>query len=66
MQDGKEGVIAYGSRKLNSVEQLYAVKDREALAVVWGMIHFKPYLYGRRFLVLTDHQLITYLKTEGS
>ena len=37
-----ERVIAYGSQKLNSAEQLYAVTDREALAVVWGMIHFKP------------------------
>ena len=63
VQDGKERVIAYGSRKLNSAEQLYAVTDREALPVVWGMIHFKPYLYGRRFLVLTDHQPITNLKT---
>ena len=63
VQDGKERVIVYGIRKLNSAEQLYAVTDREALAVVWGMIHFKPYLYVRRFLFLTDHQPITYLKT---
>ena len=34
VQDGKEKVIVYGIRKINSAEQLYAVTDREALAVV--------------------------------
>jgi len=60
---GSERVVGYGSRKLNAAEQNYNVTEREALAVVWGMKHFRPYLYGQRFKVLTDHRPITFLKT---
>jgi hypothetical protein len=31
--------------------------------VVWAIIHFKPYLYGTKFTLYTDHQLIKWLMT---
>ena len=58
-----ERVVAYGSRKLNNAERNYSVPEREALAVVWGISHFRPYLYGQKFCIVTDHQPLTYLKT---
>ena len=63
VQSGKERVIAYGSRKLNKAEQSYSVPEREALAVVWGVNHFRQFLYGRHFTIITDHQPLTYLRT---
>ena len=62
-QNGRECALGYASRKLNSAERNYSVPEREALAVVWGISHFRPYLYGQRFTIFTDHQPITFLKT---
>ena len=45
-----ERVVAYGSRKLNDAERNYSVSERVALAVVWGVSHFRPYLYGQKFV----------------
>ena len=56
--------IAYASRLLNSCEQKYSVNELELLAVVWAIGHFKYYLYGRRFTLITDHQaLVSALKS---
>lgn len=63
VQEGGEKVIAYGSRKLSKAEQCYGVSEREALAVVWGVTHFRPFLYGQRFTIVTDHQPLTFLRT---
>ena len=30
--------------------------DREALALSWGMTHFRVYLLGRQFTAFTDHR----------
>ena len=57
VQDGVERVIAYGSRKMNKAEQNYGVSEREALAMVYGVSHFRPYLYGQKFKI-TDHKLL--------
>ena len=61
VQDGKERVIAYGSRTLSRTEQNYCVTDRELLAVRYFMEYYRQYLLGRKFLVRTDHQAIRWL-----
>ena len=48
--------IAYASRFLNSLEEKYSVNELELLGVVWAIKHFKYYLYGKYFTVITDHQ----------
>ena len=61
--NGFERVVAYASRKLTQTEQNYDVCDRELLAVVWALNHFKPYLYGQKFTIITDNEPITSLKS---
>lgn len=54
--DGEEHPVAYCSRSLNPQERNYSATEREALAVVFVVEHFKPYLEGSRpFKILTDH-----------
>ena len=58
MQNGKEVVIAYSRRSLNSAELSYLATEKEVLAVVEGIKKFQPYLYGRKFTVHTDHHTL--------
>ena len=53
--EGHKQVIAYGSRALTKAERKYYATRRELLALVWGVHHFRLYLYGRRFIARTDH-----------
>lgn len=59
MQDGTERPIAFASHTLSSSEQNYAQVEKEALALVFGIKRFHPYLYGRRFILVTDHKPLT-------
>lgn len=58
---GQDKPIAYASRSLNKAEINYSTIHRELLAIVWAVQHFRPYLYGRKFTILTDHRPLSWL-----
>ena len=47
--------IAYASRFLNEAETKYSTNKLELLSVVWATNHFKYYLLGSKFELITDH-----------
>ena len=48
------------SRKMIPAEPRYSTFDRELLAVYLAIKHFRHFLEGRQFHVLTDHNPLTY------
>ena len=61
MKNGHKVLISAASRTLTSAEKNYGVVEREALAVVYGITYFRSYLFGKTFLVITDHKCLKYL-----
>ena len=60
--DGKKFPVRYASRKLTKCEQAYATVEKECLAVVWGVQQLQKYLYGKEFVLETDHQPLSFLQ----
>lgn len=60
---GKDQPIAYTSRLLNDAEQNYSTIERELLAIVYAVNHFRPYLFGRKFQLVTDHKPLVWLNS---
>ena len=54
--DGSERPIAYASRTLSKTERGYSQLDKKALALVFGVKKFHQFVYGRHFIVYTDHK----------
>lgn len=61
-KENKEQMIAAYSCKLNQVQMNYSVADRELLAVVKGIEHFRHYLAGKEFQIQTDHQALEHIQ----
>ena len=55
LPDGSDKPIAFASRSLSDCEKKYAQLEKEALALIFGIAKFHKYLYGREFLLQTDH-----------
>ena len=54
LQNGKP--IAFASKALTKTECRYANIEREVLAVVFGAEQFCTYVYGRSFMIESDHK----------
>ena len=54
--DGTERPIAHASKTLTETQKRYNPIQREALAIIFGLKKFHHFLYGRKFIVITDHK----------
>ncbi|KAL5486941.1 hypothetical protein EMCRGX_G019484 [Ephydatia muelleri] len=55
--------IAYFSKKLKPAETRYSTFDKELLAIYLAIKHFRHFVEGRSFCVLTDHKPLTFALT---
>ena len=58
---GEDLPFAYASRTMIRVEINYTTTEKEYLAVVTFVKHFRLFLYGRKFTVVIDHQALVWL-----
>ncbi len=56
-----KGPIAFASPTLLPAERKYSQLDKEALAIVFGVKKFLHYLYGRQFVIFSEHKTLMYI-----
>ena len=61
VQDGQERAICYASKAFSKAQTRYSATKRELLAVVNFTRHFKHYLLGQKFTIITDHRTLQWL-----
>lgn len=54
-------IVSFASKGLTKAERVYPQTQREALAVVWAVEKFYPYLFGTKFTIFTDHKTLEYI-----
>ena len=54
--DGTERPIANASKTLSDTQRRYSQVQKEALSAIYGIQKFHQFLYGRRFILITDHK----------
>jgi hypothetical protein len=58
---GSDKPIAYASKTLSDTETRYSTIEKELFAIIWAVKHFRPYLYGKKFIIYTDHRPLAWL-----
>ena len=61
-QLGEIKTIGYASAAFSRTETRYAPIERELLAIKFGVTSFKPFVFGVKFVVHSDHKPLCYLQ----
>ena len=61
VQDGQENAICHASKAFSEAQTRYSATKREMLAVVHFTRHFRHYLLGQKFTIITDHRALQWL-----
>lgn len=59
--EGHDLPIAYASRGFTKAELNKPTIEKELSGIHFAIKHFRPYIYGTKFIVKTDHKPLTYL-----
>ena len=59
--DGSERPIANASKTLSDTQRRYSQIQKEALSIIFALHKFHQFLYGRKFILVTDHKPLTSL-----
>ena len=68
-QESVSGVwepLAFYSQKLSPAQRNYSAYDRELTAIFEAVKHFRYYIEGRTFKILTDHKPLVYAFVQRS
>lgn len=61
IQKNIERAIAFASHRWSRTDERRSPTEREAAAVLWAVEHFRHYLWGRKFTLVTDCSALTWL-----
>jgi hypothetical protein len=63
-REGKlEKVVAYANKGLTEVQKKFHPMEGECYALIWGIMHFRQYLYRNHFVLHIDHKPLEWLAT---
>ena len=62
---GREYIVAAASRSLNKHERAYSSFEGELLACIYGCRTFRHFLHGVRFLFVTDHKPLLWIRNHS-
>ncbi|XP_062537882.1 uncharacterized protein LOC134206209 [Armigeres subalbatus] len=65
-QEGVTKVISYFSKKLNRTQRRYSAVEKECLGVLSAIQHFRHYIEGTKFRVVTDARSLLWLFNIGT
>ena len=61
--DGQLHPVAYFSKKLLKYQTNYDITELECLAIVEAIDYWHHYLYGKKFIIYSDHNSLRWLKS---
>jgi hypothetical protein len=62
--DGRYMYIMFISKAFNTAQRRYSATRRELLGVIVALKKFRPYVYGTRFKLVTDHRALAFMFTQ--
>lgn len=61
LREGLWAPVEFASKKFSTLQTRWPVREKEAHAIIFGLLKFDYLLQGRQFDVHTDHQSLRWL-----